>query len=120
VVDVSDEKRDGARLTVLGDLSGEVMVYEPMLIKEIGIGGATVETRFPLHLNSLHDLRVMLGDRSVVVKGRVVHSHISDVDQDIVTYRTGIEFIETSDRVVNAIAEFLDAVQVTRAERNRV
>jgi hypothetical protein len=113
---VSDEKRDGARerLTVLGDLFGEVMVLEPMLIKEIGVGGATIETRFPLHLNSLHDLRLLLGDRSIVVKGRVVHSHISDVDQDIVTYRSGVEFVEPSERVVQAIAGFLDDVKATR------
>ena len=111
---MSDGKRDAERLTVLGDLFGEVMVLEPMLIKEIGIGGATIETRFPLHLNSLHDLRVMLGDVSIVVKGRVVHSHISDVDQDVVTYKTGIEFVEPSERVVNAIADFLDGVRATR------
>lgn len=111
---MSDEKRDAERLTILGDLFGEVMVLEPMLIKEIGIGGATIETRFPLHLDSLHDLRVMLGDRSIVVKGRVVHSHISDVDQDIVTYKTGIEFVEPTDRVVQAIAEYLDGVRATR------
>ena len=41
-----------------------MMVFQPMLIKEIGLGGATVETRFPLHLNSLHDLRLTLGERS--------------------------------------------------------
>ena len=111
---MSDEKRDRERLTVLGDLFGEVMVLEPMLIKEIGIGGATIETRFPLHLNSLHDLRVMLGERSIVVKGRVVHAHISDVDQDIVTYKTGIEFVEPTDHVVTAIAEFLESVKATR------
>ena len=70
------------------------MVFQPMLIREISRAGATVETRFPLHLNSLHDLRLTLGDKSVIVKGRVVHSRISDVDQDIVTYRTGLEFVE--------------------------
>jgi hypothetical protein len=44
----------------------------------------------------------------VVVKGRVAHSRISDVDQDIITYRTGVEFIELSDRVAAAIADFVD------------
>jgi hypothetical protein len=111
---VSDDNRDEERLTVLGDLFGEVMVYEPMLIKEIGVGGATVETRFPLHLNSLHDLRLLLGPRPVVVKGRVVHSHISDVDQDIVIYRSGIEFVEPSSHVTDAIVEFLNGVKATR------
>jgi hypothetical protein len=117
-VRVSDDQRDAERLTILGDLYGEVMLYEPMLIKEIGVGGATIETRFPLHLDSLHDLRLVLGELSVVVKGRVVHSRICDVDQDIVTYRTGIEFVEASERVENAIAEYLDAVRTTRAGRS--
>jgi hypothetical protein len=116
---VADDNLDTDRLTVLGALYGEVMVFEPMLIKDIGIGGATVETRFPLHLDSLHEFRLVLGDRSVVVKGRVVDSRISDVDQDIVTYRTGIEFVEASERVVHAIDEFLEGVKATRVGKAR-
>lgn len=112
---MSGEKRDRERVPILGELLGEVMVFEPMLVKEVSIGGATVETRFPLHLNSLHDLRLTLGDRSIVVKGRVVHSRISDVDQDIVTYRTGMEFVEPSDRVTAAIVEFLETVKANRS-----
>jgi hypothetical protein len=112
---MSSEKRDQERLPMLGDLVGEVMVYEPMRIKEVSVTGATVETRFALHLNSLHDLRLMLGDRSIVVKGRVVHSRISDVDQDIVTYRTGVEFVEPSERVTAAIAEYLESVKTDRS-----
>ena len=103
---------------MLGALVGEVMVYEPMVIKEVGVGGATVETRFPLHLDSLHDLRLTLGERSIVVNGRVVHSRISDVDQDIITYRTGIEFIEPSERVSAAIAHFVDALAKQKAKIN--
>ena len=112
---MADEKRDTERVPILGELQGEMMVFQPMLVKDIGRSGATLETRFPLHLNSLHDLRLALGSKSVVVKGRVVHSHISDVDQDIVTYRTGVEFVEPSDRVTSAIAEFLDGVKTNRS-----
>ena len=109
------DNRDTDRVSILGDLLGEVMVYEPMLIREISTAGATVETRFPLHLNSLHDLRLTLGDRSVIVKGRVAHSRISDVDQDIVTYRSGMEFVEPSERVVAAIAAFLESLKADRS-----
>jgi hypothetical protein len=56
---------------------GEVMVFQPMAIKEISAGGAQIETAFPLQLNSLHDIRLTLGDRSIIVKGRVVHGHIT-------------------------------------------
>jgi hypothetical protein len=110
-----EDKRDAERLPILGALQGEIMVFEPMLVREISRSGATIETRFPLHLNSLHDIRLTLGDRSLIVKGRVVHSRISDVDQDIVTYRSGFEFVDVSSRVAAAIAEFLDTVRTTRA-----
>lgn len=109
------DKRDTERVLILGDLQGEIMVFEPLQIKEISRGGASVETRFPLHLNSLHELRLTLGKKSVVLKGRVAHSRISDVDQDIVTYRTGIEFVDVSDRIKSVISEFLETLKANRS-----
>ena len=84
------EKRDTERIQILGELLGEVMVYQPMAVKEISRGGAQVETGYPLQLDSLHDFRLTLGDRSVVVKGRVAHCSITDVDQELVLYRSEI------------------------------
>jgi PilZ domain len=112
---MSDEKREGSRVAMIGRLEGEVMVFQPMAIKEVSLRGALVETRFALNLNSLHDLRIELGERSVVVKGRVVHSQIADVEDDVLVYWTGIEFVEPSEHVSIAIAEFLKSV---RAERH--
>ena len=109
------DKREGERVPILGDLPGEIMVFQPMVLREIGLGGATLETRAPLHLNSLHDLRLTLGGTSIIVKGRVVHSRISDVDQDIVTYRSGVEFIEPSERVRAVIDAFLAGVKADRS-----
>lgn len=111
---MASEKRDTDRVSILGELVGEIMVFEPMAIKEISRGGAQIETRFPLQIDSLHDLRLTLGDRSVVVKGRVVHCRISDVDQDIVMYRSGMEFVEPSDRVEAVILDFLEAIKTGR------
>jgi hypothetical protein len=111
---VGAEKRDTERIQILGDLKGEVMVFQPMAIKEISRGGAQIETGFPLHLDSLHDFRLTLGDRSLVVKGRVVHCSISDVEQEQVLYRAGLEFIEPSERVSTAITDFIDAVTTGR------
>jgi hypothetical protein len=107
----ADEHRDEDRVQILGELHGEVMVFQPMAITEISRGGAQVETRIPLQLDSLHEFRLALGDRSIIIKGRVAHCSISDVDQEIVTYRSGIEFIEPSDRVYSAIADFIDAIK---------
>jgi hypothetical protein len=111
---VPEDKRDTERIEILGELRGEVMIYQPMAIKEISRGGAQVETGFPLTLDSLHDFRLTLGDRSVVVKGRVVHCSITEVEQELVIYLTGLEFIEPSDRVAAAISDFIDAITTGR------
>ena len=103
------DKRDSERLDLLGGLTGEVMVYQPTAIRQMSRGGMLVETTFPLQLDSLHDFRLALGDRSLVVKGRVIHSRISNVDRDQVRYRSGIEFIEMSGRAEGVIAEFIEA-----------
>ena len=109
-----DNKRDAERIQILGELHGEVMVFQPMAIKEISRGGAQVETALPLQLDSLHELRLTLGDRSVVVKARVVHCSISDVDQELVTYRSGVEFVEPSERVHAVISDFIDSIKDSR------
>jgi|SRR3954471_15727974 hypothetical protein len=109
-----EDKRDTDRIEILGELNGEVMVFQPMTIKEISHGGAQVETAFPLHLDSLHEFRLTLGDRSIVIKGRVAHCSISDVEQEGVYYRTGIEFIEPPERVAGVIIDFIEAIKTGR------
>src|SRR3954468_11607130 len=113
-MDTPDDKRDRERIEILGELHGEVMIFQPLSIKEISRGGCLVETAFPLHLNSLHEVRLTLGERSVVLKVRVAHCRISDVEQEIVTYRSGVEFIEPTDRVRDVINEFIEAIKVGR------
>ena len=109
-----NKKRDSERVPMLGELQGEMMVFQPMLVRDLSRGGVTVETRYPLHLDSLHDIRLTLGNMPMVMKARVVHSRISEVDQDVVTYRTGMEFVEVTDRAAKAISDFLDTVKADR------
>ena len=106
-----DNKRDTDRIQILGELHGEVMIFQPMTIKEVSHGGAQIETGFPLHLDSLHEFRLTLGERSIIVKGRVAHCSISDVEQEVIIYRSGIEFVEPSERVNTVITDFIAAVQ---------
>jgi hypothetical protein len=108
------DRREAERIDLLGALQGEVMVFQPTTITQIGTGGIEVETAFPLQLDSLHDFRLTLSELSLVIKGRVVHSSISDVDQDTIIYRSGIEFVEPPDRVISAIGQFLEAVRPFR------
>lgn len=103
------EKRETERVPVPGQLAGEVMVFEPMTILDVSARGAQIETKFALHLDSLRDFRLSLGDRSVVVKGRIVHCQIGELKEGAVLYRTGVEFVEPSEHALSAIQTFVAA-----------
>jgi hypothetical protein len=109
-----DNKRDNERVPVPSPLHGEVKVFQPMTILDVSHGGAQIETPFALQLDSLHDFRISLGDRSIVVKGRIAHCHIGDLREGIVLYRSGVEFIENSGHVQTALEHFVEALKLSR------
>jgi len=107
--------RRAERLAIIGQPHGEVMVYQPMVVTDISRVGAQVETTFPLQIDSLHDFRFVLGDRSVVVKGRVVHARVTTLEDQATVYRSGVEFIEPTARVLEAIADFIAKAAAAKA-----
>ena len=111
-----ENKRDNERVPVPAPLHGEVKVFQPMTILDVSTGGAQIETPFALQLDSLHDFRISLGERSVVVKGRIAHCHIGELKGGIVLYRTGVEFVELSDHVQSAIEHFVAALKLAHRQ----
>ena len=109
-----DNERVNERVPVPAPLYGEVKVYQPMTILDISKGGAQIETPFALQLDSLHDFRLSLGERSIVVKGRIAHCHIGELKEGVVLYRTGVEFIEASGHVQSAIVHFVEALKLVQ------
>jgi hypothetical protein len=107
-----ENKRDSVRVPVPAPLHGEVKVFQPMTILDVSAGGAQIETPFALQLDSLHEFRISLGERSVVVKGRIAHCHIGELKSGVVIYRTGVEFVEVSDHVQSAIEHFVAALKL--------
>ena len=109
-----ENSRDNERVPVPAPLHGEVQVYQPMTILDISRGGAQIETPFPLQLDLLHDFRLSLGERSIVVKGRIANCHVGELKDGVLLYRTGVEFIEASGHVQSAIAHFVEALKLVR------
>jgi hypothetical protein len=109
-----ENKRDSVRVPVPAPLHGEVKVFQPMTILDVSGGGAQIETPFALQLDSLHEFRISLGERSVVVKGRIAHCHIGELQEGVVIYRTGVEFVEISDHVQSAIEHFVAALKIAQ------
>ena len=91
------------------------MVFLPMAITEVARGGVQVETPFPFQIDSIHELRLTLGNQPVVIKGRVIHCSVVDVEQESVRYRTGFEFVDVSNRLSEVIAVFVDRTKGGRA-----
>ncbi len=112
---MAGEKRDRERVILEGQVKGEVMVFQPMTILDISLGGVQIETAFALQLDSLHDFRLSLGDRSIVVKGRIAHCHIGELTEVAALYRTGVEFVALSEHATVAIAAFMAAGKDVRS-----
>jgi len=116
---MDSDKRESPRTEILGRLAGEVSVPAPTLIHNISRSGAQIECAFPLILGSAHELRLHLGDESVVVRARVVHCQIADIGRDLVRYVAGVEFVELPPYADAAIAAYLDRVQRERDPQSR-
>lgn len=104
---MDETRRNIDRTPTTGRIVGEVMVFQPMITLDLSEKGAQIETAYALHNDSLHDIRLSLDDRSVVVKGRVAYCQIGELRDGNVLYRSGIEFVELSPHVLAAIREFV-------------
>jgi hypothetical protein len=111
---MTDDSQRDERVEVPSPLQGEVQVYQPMTILDISRGGAQIETAFALQLDSLHDFRLSLGELSIIVKGRIAHCQIGELQDGVIFYRTGVEFVEASDHVQQALAEFVEALKLVK------
>ena len=105
------DSRDRERIPLAGELHGEIMLFQSMVVREISRGGAQIETTSPLKVDSLHELRVVFGEQSAVLKGRVAHCRIVEVDRDLMTYRAGIEFVDPPEHVQALILQFIDDIR---------
>jgi hypothetical protein len=112
-----EEKRDAERVNTPGQITGEVTIYQPMTVLDISELGAQIETTFQLQLEALHEFRLSLGSRSVVVKGRTVHCEIGELRDGVVVYRAGVEFVEVSQHAQLAIDAFVEARRSAQAAR---
>jgi hypothetical protein len=111
---MAENRREDERIQILGELEGDATVRQSISIRELSRHGAQIESNFPLQLNSLHDFRIALGSQSVIVKGRVVHCRLQDIDAESVVYRAGIEFVDLPSWVAAALDRFLESIKTGR------
>ena len=89
-------------------ITGEVMVYQAITILQLTEKGMRIEAHCALHNDSLHDFRLVLGARSVVVKGRIERCEVAELGQGV-WYRCSVDFIDPAPHVRRTIEEFIGA-----------
>lgn len=109
-----DDRRDAPRVNILGTLRAEALVTHPLDITDINGAGLQALSTFPFQLDVVHEFRLTLDGLTVVVKGRVVHSSVLELDQEGVLYRTGVHFVDATDATKQALELYANRLKQHR------
>jgi hypothetical protein len=86
---VSSDRRRSPRLQVLARQN------MPLVVREISLGGCSVESPVPFAANAVHSLTLEVGDGSLlVIRAKVVHTRRDVAADGGVVYVTGLEFAD--------------------------
>jgi len=87
------DRRGDLRFEIIGQLWGSLEAIERLPLKNLGRGGALVESRLPLGTQSVHGVRLLLGDQPNEVQVKVRHvTPVSTPAGD--RYLIGLEFMD--------------------------
>ena len=89
------ERRRAPRVDLVGQLHGELVSVDlPIRVREISLGGMSIETSEAFEVDSRHSFVLTLGDGAgVFVVGRVVYSRRLERPEGAV-FISGIQFLD--------------------------
>jgi PilZ domain len=91
----STDRRRSPRVELMGRVHGQLVSANlPVHVREISLGGMSIETREGFESGSVLNFMLTLGDGAgVLVAGRIVYSRMID-GSDPAMYVTGLEFVD--------------------------
>jgi hypothetical protein len=108
------ERRRSPRIDIIGRVYGHVVALDlPVTVREISLGGMSLETPFPFQIGTLHHFTLTLGDgATVLIAGRVVHSRCIAPPDGAAAFLTGIQFEDApADEAPGAVGDLLDRLK---------
>jgi len=92
----STDRRRSPRVVLMGRVHGQLISANlPVEVRELSLGGMSIETREGFQTGSVLNFMLTLGDGAgVLVAGRVVYSRLLD-GTDPAMYVSGLEFVDT-------------------------
>ncbi len=109
------DRRRSARLDVLDQLDGQLVMYNiPVRLRDISEGGVATESAIALPIRSKHLLRLTTpAGVEVMIAGTVMHQRLSVSAMGRRVFVTGFEFADDrSQNTAQAVQTLLDAVAV--------
>lgn len=106
------ERRRSPRVEVLGKLQGQIVSLDVTVkIREISLGGMSIETQQGFLPGVVQDFMLTLGDgSSVELTGRVVYSRLT-TDAARTFYVTGIQFVDDGETTETSVGGIISKVQ---------
>lgn len=87
------DRRGRRRYEIVGQLWGALESVEPLRLRNLARGGALLESRFSLQVDSVHRLRIASADRTTDVQARVRHVSRPTGSPASSSYLIGLEFL---------------------------
>jgi hypothetical protein len=103
-----NDRRRAPRVEVLGRLQGHVVALElPVIVREISLGGMSLETPFQFPVGDLQHFVLTLGDGSrLSLAGRVAYC-MNIGEPGVRAFRTGIQFEDDAVSEPQAVGDLL-------------
>ena len=88
------DRRHDLRFEIIGQLWGSLETVEPLPLRNVGRGGALVESRLPLAPEAVHGVRLAHNARTATIQARVCHVTPIVSPSGAERYLIGLEFLE--------------------------
>jgi hypothetical protein len=89
------DRRSRRRFEIVGQLWGALETIESLRMRNVSTGGALLESRFALAVDSVHRVRLAAEDQGCDVQARV--RHVEQVPGPTPRFAIGLEFIAPAD-----------------------
>lgn len=94
------DRRSDLRFEIIGQLWGSLEIVEPLPLRNVGRGGALVESRLPLAADSVQPVRFVFQGRTRDLQTRVRHVIPIVGPEGRERYLVGLEFVEPGEETL--------------------
>jgi hypothetical protein len=110
---MSIERRRSPRMEILGRLHGHVVSLDaPVVVREMSLGGMSLETHFPFPEGAIHEFRLTMGDDSTtLLRARIVRCREVAAADGSKAYISGVQFVEDEAPSDSAISTLIDKIK---------